>query len=59
MKSWKTTLGGLALVICQVGAVIWPEYAGKFTSIGSILGGAGLIAARDNNVTSEKAGAAK
>lgn len=55
MKSWKTSLGGYGLILCQIGAVIWPQFAVKFTAIGSILAGAGLIAARDNNVTSEQA----
>jgi hypothetical protein len=65
MKSWRTTLCGLLAAM----AVAGPELAKALDSdpatlcswslvLGSLLTGAGLGAARDNQVTSEQAGAA-
>ena len=61
MNSWKTTtLGALTIVSALVnGAMTWlktgalPDFG---LIIGAIMAGIGLIAARDNNVTSEQAG---
>ena len=62
MKSWKTTSGGIAQILAAACAIF-----NKFKSTGLltidgvdmalILGGLGLIFARDNNVSSEQAGA--
>lgn len=64
MKSWKTTLNGVLLILIAVATAAKalvdgdpstnPDYA---TVMAAILGGIGLIAARDNKVTSEQAGA--
>lgn len=57
MKSWKTTSGGIALI---AGAVIGLYFASKngqlneasiTAAVTSILGGIGLLFAKDNNVT--------
>jgi hypothetical protein len=62
-SSWKTTLLGVfALLgaICAAGTALLdgnPETAPDFASILSGLTGLGLIFARDNDVSSEDAGA--
>ena len=60
-KSWKTTtLGVLAIVSAAIGAVtalINGTPVDWTTVVASIMAGVGLLAARDNKVTSEQAGA--
>lgn len=56
MKSWKTSVAGLLVLIGGGLAQFFPEYAklaGLLTHVGA---GFGLLAARDNNVSSEQAG---
>ena len=62
MKSWKTTLSGIGVILSGAGAAIKFAVAGDYgtaiaTLIPAVSAGIGLIAARDNNVTSEQAGA--
>lgn len=64
MKSWKTTAAGVAAIVVAIGnAVIVsldnnPATVVDFgTLYAAILAGVGLLAARDNNVSSEEAGA--
>ena len=65
MKSWKTTVCGAAGIIaaictfvivplCDADPATLPQWE---VTIAAVLAGIGLIAARDNSVTSEKAGA--
>jgi len=58
MKSWKTTLGGIMLGIgsplAAAGEGIYKTIGIVLVTIGGLLVG---ISARDNNVTSEAAGA--
>lgn len=57
MTSWKTTLCGVLAIVGGAIVQFFPEYAklgGFMACIGS---GLGLLFARDNNVTSEQAGA--
>ena len=58
MKSWKTSLGGILLGVgvplSTVGEGIYKTIGVVMSSVGGILMG---IAARDNAVTSENAGA--
>lgn len=56
MKSWKTTLAGLIALAGPIAASLWPQHAAEILKISAIAGGAGLVAARDNNVSSEQAG---
>lgn len=64
MKSWKTTITGILTIVVALGAAglnylktgTLPDLALLTTAITS---GIGLIAARDNGVTSEEAGAKK
>lgn len=62
MKSWKTTAGGLSMILSALSHILtdW-NTTGTFSisaeSTGLIIGGIGLIFARDNNVSSEQAGA--
>lgn len=65
--SWKTTLAGIAAILTGLG--MFGKIVNDFgtgepinyqdvsIAIATISGGIGLIAARDNNVTSEGAGA--
>lgn len=58
MTSWKTSLGGILSLVGGTIAVTWPEHAkvgAALQTIGTALIG---LAARDNGVTSEQAGAA-
>lgn len=64
MSSHRTTLAGVAAILTAVGAALTamtdndpatnPDWTATATAI---LAGAGLIAARDNKVSSERAGA--
>jgi drug/metabolite transporter (DMT)-like permease len=64
MKSWKTTTAGIAAIVAAlataVGAlfdadpVTMPDWGAVAAAV---MAGVGLIAARDNGVTSEQAGA--
>jgi peptidoglycan/LPS O-acetylase OafA/YrhL len=64
MKSWKTTAAGIAAIVAAlataVGAlfdadpVTMPDWGAVAAAV---MAGVGLIAARDNGVTSEQAGA--
>ena len=64
MKSWKTTVAGIAAILTAGGAALTaisdgnpatePDYAAL---IAACIAGLGLLFARDNNVTSEDAGA--
>lgn len=59
-KSWKTTVAGL---LAAIGAVLAKSDDHTLSTIGGILVPAGALLtgmfARDNNVTSEQAGAGK
>jgi len=67
MKSWKTTVLGVCTILVAVASAIIALIDGDPTTvvdvesvIGAVVGalvGMGLIAARDNGVTSEDAGA--
>jgi hypothetical protein len=64
MKSWKTTVAGIAAILTAGGAALTaisdgnpatePDYAAL---IAACIAGLGLLFARDNDVTSEDAGA--
>lgn len=63
MKSWKTTVGGVGSILAGLGTIAKLVSTGNYSgdgivaAIGLITGGFGLIFARDNNVSSEAAGA--
>lgn len=60
MKSWKTTLAGVAALLTSLGIAIKAFTVGDFAtvaaSVSGIATGIGLLFARDNNVSSEDAG---
>lgn len=60
MKSWKTTLAGIAAILTGAG-MLFTGIIGKsgeevMTGISSIIAGVGLLTARDNDISSEEAG---
>ena len=63
MKSWKTTAAGVVGIVVAVGsaALVWlktgavPDFG---PVVAAVTAGVGLIAARDNDKTSEQVGAA-
>lgn len=63
MKSWKTSLTGIAVLVGAVSMALValldnnPATTVDFDAILAALAGLGLLAARDNGVTSEQAGA--
>lgn len=64
MKSWKTTLAGIGLILSVIGTALAAQFDNDPNTkpdieivIGGLLGGFGLLSARDNKVTSEAAGA--
>lgn len=62
-RSWKTTASGSGAILVAVGQVLTATGEGKdwvsalMGALPAIIAGLGLLAARDNNVTSEEAGA--
>ncbi len=66
MKSWKTTLAGIAAIIAAVGTAVSAQFDNDPATvpdwtmvIGMITAGVGLVLARDNDKTSEQVGAGK
>jgi hypothetical protein len=62
MKSWRTSLSGIATILASIGGAMKLFAAGQTTEAVTVLitgipTGIGLIKARDNKVTSEQAGA--
>jgi hypothetical protein len=64
MKSWKTTVTGIAAILTAVGAALTALFDNDpattldvTVTASAIMAGIGLIFARDNGVTSEEAGA--
>lgn len=48
LKSWKTLLAGISMVVTGITLITQAEYA---EGMGMVGGGIGLIFAKDNNVT--------
>lgn len=59
LKSWETTLSGLVVAGSVVAMHSFPEHSKLITSVMGVFMSYGLIRARDNNVSSEDAGAGK
>lgn len=64
MKSWKTTVTGIAAILTAVGAALTALFDNDpattldvAVTASAIMAGIGLIFARDNGVSSEEAGA--
>jgi hypothetical protein len=64
MKSWKTTTAGIAAIVAALATALGalfdadPLTMPDWGAVGAaVMAGIGLIAARDNGVTSEQAGA--
>lgn len=64
MKSWKTTVTGVAAILTAVGAALTALFDSDpnttldvAVTASAVMAGIGLILARDNSVTSEEAGA--
>ena len=63
MKSWKTTLAGIAAIIAAIALAIAHQFDADANTIAewggvaaAVAAGVGLILARDNDVSSEDAG---
>ena len=66
MKSWKTTLAGIAAIVAAVATAVSAQFDNDTATvpdwtlvIGMITAGVGLVLARDNDKTSEQVGAGK
>lgn len=57
LKSWKTTLAGSIGIALAIVKYVWPEHSSFFVELIALATSAGLIAARDNNRSSEDVGA--
>jgi hypothetical protein len=64
VKSWKTTAAGIAAIVAALATAVGALFDADPVSMpdwgavaAAIMAGIGLIAARDNGVTSEQAGA--
>ncbi len=64
MKSWKTTVAGIAAIIAAIALAIAHQFdsdpatvADWSAVITALTAGVGLVLARDNDTTSEQAGA--
>jgi len=57
MKSWKTSLSGIAVLAGIAVSHFFPEHAGFVNKLMAAAVALGLISARDNKVTSEQANA--
>lgn len=55
-SSWKTTVTGLGAIAAALAPIFFPEYALPLAKVSAVLGGAGLLAARDHSVSSDAAG---
>lgn len=63
MKSWKTTLSGIAGIVGLLGSALAAQFDADPTTVAqwavvipAVIASAGLLFARDNNVSSEQAG---
>jgi anti-sigma-K factor RskA len=66
MKSWKTTLAGVAAIVAAVATAVSAQFDNNPATvpdwtlvIGMITAGVGLMFARDDDKTSEQVGAGK
>jgi hypothetical protein len=66
MKSWKTSVTGIASVLIAVAGAVQLIFDGDpatnpdwNVTVAAVVAGIGLMTARDNSVTSEAAGAIK
>lgn len=57
MKSWKTTLTAIIVIAGAIVDSFFPEYREILIKVIAAATAAGLYAARDNDKTSEQAGA--
>jgi hypothetical protein len=64
MKSWKTSAAGIGAILVAVGSAMTAHFDGDAMTvpdwgavIAAVIAGIGLLAARDNGVTSEQVGA--
>lgn len=64
MKSWKTTLAGIGTILVPLGAALTAQFDGDPNTVANwglvvtvAIGAIGLMLARDNDVSSEQAGA--
>jgi hypothetical protein len=64
MSSWKTTAAGIGAILVAVGSALSATFdadpatvADWGAVVAAVIAGAGLLFARDNNVSSEAAGA--
>lgn len=53
VRHWKTTLAGVAQIVCPIAIIFWPQEAQKIATLQGIVAGWGFICAADAQPAAE------